>query len=123
MLVGFVIYVLLLPTFFTDMGVSEDMMKESPDMIMILLGNIAGGLLLAHIFNHWANITTFKTGAKAGAIIGLLVSLYAGLIQYGTTNIASSVTPYLADAVVSAILWAIAGGVVGLVLGKTSGGS
>lgn len=123
MLTGFVIYVLLLPTLFTDMGVSADIMKEQPDMIMIFLGNIAGALLLAHVYNHWAQITTFMTGAKAGAIFGLLISLYSGLIQYGTTTISTSVTPYLVDAIVGALLWAIAGGVVGLVLGKTSGGT
>lgn len=123
MIVGFIIYVLLLPTLFTDMGVSESIMKEEPGMIMILLGNIAGALLLAHVYNHWAKIATFMTGAKAGAIFGLLISLYSGLIQYGTTTISSSITPYLVDALIGALLWAIAGGVVGLVLGKTSGGS
>ena len=123
MVMGFVFYVLLLGDVFENMGVSNTVMKENPDMIMVFLGNLAGAFLLAYIFNKWANISTFATGAQAGAIIGLLVSLYAGLIQYGTTNIANSISPYLLDSVVSAVLWAIAGGVIGLVLGKTGGNS
>ncbi len=120
MLLGFLIYVVLLPNLFGNMGISENIMREPPLFVMIFLGNVAGSLLLAHVFSKWCMITTFPTGAKAGAIFGLLIALYAGLIQYGTTTISESVTPYLADAIFSAILWAITGGVVGLVLGKTA---
>ena len=119
MVLGFLIYVVLLGDLFSDMGISDEFMKD-PDMLMIFLGNVAGALLLAYTYSKWASISTFKTGAQAGAIIGLLISLYAGLIQYGTTVISTSVTPYLLDAVVSAVLWGVGGGVVGLVLGKTS---
>ena len=118
MLIGFLCYVVILDDVFVDMGVSADYMKAEPDMIFIFLGNIAAGALIAYIYDRWAGISTFGTGASAGAIIGLLIALYAGLIQYATTTLSPSVTPYLLDTVVSAIIWAIGGGVVGLVLGK-----
>ena len=120
MILGFVIYVLLLGDTFEDMGISNTVMKDPPDMLMIFLGNVAGAFLLAYIYSRWASISTFATGAQAGAVIGLAISLYSGLIQYGTTTISSSLSPYLLDAVISAIMWAVVGGVVGLVLGKTS---
>ena len=119
MLLGFLIYVFLLPNTFTDMGISNDLMKTEPDLLMIFLGNVAGAALLAYVYSRWAQISTFPTGAQAGAIFGLLIALYSGFIQYGTTNISSSLTPYLLDAVISTIMWAVVGGVVGLVLGKT----
>ena len=119
MLLGFLFYVVIFGNLLSDMGISDEFMKE-PDMLFIFLGNVAGALLLAYSYSKWANISTFKTGAQAGAVFGLLISLYAGLIQFGTTVISSSVTPYLVDALISAVLWAIAGGVVGFVLGKTA---
>ena len=120
MILGFLLYVVLLGNLLSDLGMSADCMREPPNLLVIFFGNVAGALLLAHVFSRWAGITTFATGAKAGAIIGVLVSLYAGLIQFGTTTIADSITPYLLDAVISAILWAVGGGVVGLILGKTA---
>ena len=120
MLVGFVLYVLLLPNVFGNLGLSEEHMKAEPEMLWIFIGNIGGALLLAHVFDKWASITTFPTGAKAGAIFGFLIAIYAGFIQFATTVIGTSITPYIVDAFVSAFLWAIAGGVVGLILGKTA---
>ena len=120
MVVGFLIYVVIFGNLLSDLGVSDDYMKDPPNMAIIFLGNVAGALLLAYVFSKWASISTFKGGLQGGAVLGLLISLYAGLIQYGTTVISSSITPYLVDAVLSAVLWAIAGGVTGWVLGKTS---
>ncbi len=118
MVVGFLFYVVIFGDLLSDMGISEEYMKD-PDMIMIFLGNVAGAFLMAYVFNKWASISTLKTGFIGGAIMGLLIGLYSGLIQFGTTVISDSVTPYLVDAVISAVLWGVGGAIVGLVLGKT----
>ncbi len=85
--------------------------------ITMILGNISMGLLLAVIFGRWAGISTFATGAKAGAIIGLLMGAANDLIMYSTTNI-MNLTGVIVDIIAMTIVTAIVGGVVALMLGR-----
>ena len=87
------------------------------EMWAMILSNLAYAALLAYIFLQWANISTFATGAKAGAIIGLLVVIYFDLITYSMMDI-STITGMIVDIIVFTVLSAVIGGVVGLVLGK-----
>jgi len=43
--------------------------------------------LVTIIFQRWAGISTFKTGLKAGAVIGLLLGLATGLWLFSTTTL------------------------------------
>jgi hypothetical protein len=76
-------------------------------------------LLTTIIFGRWASISTFVTGAKAGAVIGLLTGAFFDLIMLGTTNI-STPTAAMADILVNGIIGMFVGGAVGWILGKTA---
>lgn len=115
---GFITYGLLTGNFFeAHQGSAIGVMKDPPDMIHLFIAHIFAGLLLAIIFGRWAGIKTFVTGAKAGAIIGLLMALFFDLMMYSTSNI-SDLTATLVDPIIVAINFAVGGGVVGWILGK-----
>ncbi len=117
-LLGFLFYGILLMKFFeANSGSATGVMKDPPVWWALILGNIFWGLLLAVIFGRWASISTFAGGARAGAIIGLLASLSFDLTMFGTANL-STLPAAGVDVVVATIMSAIAGGVVGLVLGS-----
>jgi hypothetical protein len=117
-LLGFLFYVALLGSFFEAHSSSAGTyMKDPPDMLFIILGNLAEGALLTYIFLKWAGITTAATGAQAGALIGVLIGLGWDLIMYGTSTL-MDLTGTLADVIVVTIMMAAAGAAVGWYLGR-----
>lgn len=117
-ILGYVFYGLLLMDFFTaNSGDLGKLMKETPTWWALILGNIFWGLLLAVIFGRWAGVSTFVGGLKAGAIIGVLAALSFDLTQFSTMN-GMSLTGVIVDVLVATAMTAIAGGVVGMVLGS-----
>jgi len=62
--------------------------------------------------------STFVGGLKAGALIGVLISLSVGLSMASMYKM-SSVELTLMDAVGNAVCSGLAGGLIGLYLGKT----
>ncbi|MBK6948264.1 MAG: hypothetical protein IPH16_09550 [Haliscomenobacter sp.] len=120
-LLGWLIYGMVLASFMNGQSTPEGMAVMRPDEGMIfwamIVGNIAGGMLLAVIFGRWANISTWQTGAMAGAVIAGLMAMSYDFLLYGTTNM-MTLTGILADIVVYAVMGAIAGAVVALVLGS-----
>lgn len=118
-LLGFLGYGLALEKFFIENAGTASGVSKGEDMVWwaMILGHIAMGLLLAIIFGRWAGIKTFVTGAKAGAIILVLIAIGYDFIGYGTSNL-MNLTGVIGDVVLQAVIGAIAGGVVGLVLGS-----
>lgn len=116
-LLGYLFYIVLLGSFFEGHSVGTGYMKDPPDFLFIILGNLADGALLAYIFLKWAGIKTPATGAQAGAVIGLLMALAWDLLMYGTSNL-MDITGTLADVIVVTIMMAIAGAAVGWYLGR-----
>lgn len=115
---GFLIYGVALADFMaSNAGTATGVTKEPMEMWALILGNLAYAALLTYIFMQWANISTFATGAKAGAIIGLLVAVYFDFLTYSMMNL-SNMTGLIVDIVVFTIISALVGGVVGLALGK-----
>lgn len=118
-LLGFIFYGTILVDFFQqNSGSATGITKEEPSFLSLFLGEIAFGALYTYIFLQWANIRTFASGAKGGAVIGLLLGLGYNLINFGVNNI-MTFTGHLTDTAVSLFSGAIAGGVIGWVLGKT----
>ena len=118
-ILGALFYAMLFADFFTS-NIPEGMeiaQKTEPNLGLIYLGNLAAGLLLAYIFENLAGIRTFAKGAIAGMIIGLLIGLYFDLIFLATTNLGTPVAAAV-DVIISAIMFAIAGGVIAALLGK-----
>ena len=119
-LLGWLIYGMLLMDFYgNNAGSASGVMRMEDEMIWwaLILGNLFQTYLLVYIFGSWANITTFSDGLKAGAIIGLLMGLAFNLSMYGTSNL-MNMTSALVDPIVSAVIMAITGGVVGFMLGR-----
>lgn len=119
-ILGFLFYGIILSDFFaSNMGSATGVMRGDDEMQWgpMIIGHLAYGLLFAVIFGRWANISTLATGAKAGAVIGFLVSLAHVMIQLGSTHL-SNMTGALADVGVGTLLSAGTGGVVGWFLGR-----
>jgi hypothetical protein len=112
-LLGYVFYGLLLKNFFADNGMTADM--DNMIWWAMIAGNLAGGLLLAYILSK-AGVVSAGGGAAMGFIIGLLMSLSFDLIMYGIGH-GMTLKGIAGDVAVSAVMPAIAGAVVGGVLG------
>lgn len=115
-LLGWLIYGII----FADSMSGQACMRAHDDLnlIMIGLGNVLTGLMLAYIYSKWATISTFMGGAMAALVIGLL--MYGGMsfLMYGTMTIYADIKSVLMDIVMSTVMLAIAGGVVGWWMGR-----
>ncbi len=119
---GFLFYGLLLNDFFqSNAGSATGVRRGDDELIWIpmILGHLAWGMLFAVIYGRWANISTFITGAKAGAVIGFLVAMTHDMINLASTHIMNS-NGAIANVVVMTIVAAIVGGVVAWFLGRGS---
>lgn len=108
-LLGWLIYGILLMDFMQN-NYDQSLMKAEEDMIWwaMILSHLASGFLLAIVLN-WTNTKTCTEGMKIGGIIGLLYALSIELSFYSMSNMYFSFTPVIVDAIVTGILWAIAG--------------
>lgn len=117
---GFIVYGLILDPLVMKPNMNPEvvkLMKDPPEWIFLILGNLVAAFLLAYIFEKWATIKTFVGGFVGGAIISLIISLNFQLMFAAFMNISSGLIPVLADIIGAAIVGGTAGGVVGMVLG------
>ena len=121
---GWLLYGMLLDPYFhgqmTEAGAA--VMKDPPEMWGIAVGNLIFSFLLTLIFSRWANISTLKTGAIAGAIICALFTLSQNFMWYAFANMSKSMATIPVDTIGAAVLGAIIGGVIGWTLGYKRGG-
>ena len=95
----------------------EGLMKEMPDMLPLIVGELFIAAFLTLILSKWEGITGFGAGAKAGVILGLLFGIGLNLVFYATSNMMDAqVVPV--DALINTVRVSLAGGVIGLVLGR-----
>ncbi len=116
---GYLFYGKLLNSFFSEhIGAGAGTMKTMEEIVWwaLILGNLASGAMLAYIFLKWANISSFGSGASAGATIGFFIALSMDLIRFATSGV-FDLTAELTNVVVMTVMNAIAGGAVGAVLG------
>ncbi len=117
---GFVIYGLVLdPYMKANMVQYAGLIKDPPGWVALVSANLANALLFAFVFDYWAGIRTFVGGLKGGAIIMFLIALTLDLQFLAFMNLwkGDAVLPIIADLVGATVLGALAGGVIGLVLG------
>ena len=111
---GFLFYGLLLRDFTMA---AQAGVKETPDFGILILAQLIFGAFLTMVLRRWPDAGTFAEGAKAGAVLTVLLALGFGLTQFATTT--NIEAPLIAvNAVVSAIRGALAGGAIGAVLGR-----
>lgn len=115
-LLGWLIYGMLL----------QDFMKHNPgkigligraeeDFVFLIAGQVLQGLLLSYILLK-SNVSSLGGGLVMGAVIGLLLGAAIDCTIYGTTIIMSK-KGLAADVIASTVIWAVAGAVIGLVIG------
>ena len=111
------LYGVLLADFFAaNAGSATGVSREEPSLLIMALGQIPLALLLALFISGWGNNPSMASGARLGAMFGLLLELGVDLTMYGTTNIAN-LTATLVDPFVTLVQGAVTGAVIGLVLG------
>jgi len=112
-IVSFLLVWLFYGFLFTDVY-SQDSEKS---MLFIFLGCLFYAFTFALIFNRWAHISKFSTGAKAGFLIGLLWSLSMAFFMYASKSVIDS--NFIIMVAIDAVSAAIMGGVIALVIGNT----
>ena len=115
-LLGWLIYGIILAD---SMG-GGACMRANDAMLLpwIGIGNLFTGLAISYAFSKMGSVTTFGSGAMTGGILGLLLALGWHGLSYGTTTMMESPNYILMAAVIAAVMWALAGGVVGWWLGR-----
>ena len=120
-ILGFIIFGVILDPLVMKPNMNPEaakLMKDPPDWVFLVLGNLVAGFLLSYIFDKWATIRTFAGGFIGGAVIFIMVALYFQLMFAAFMNISSALVAVIADVIGSALVGGGAGGVVGVVLGK-----
>jgi hypothetical protein len=118
MVVGFLIFGLALAETMKAWTVNyPGLMKDPPNFIALSLSNLAWAFLLAVIFDRWAGIRTFQAGAIAGAVI-MFIAVAAIDFQFKAFMVLMiGFSPMIVDMIACAVMGALAGGVVAMVLG------
>jgi len=120
-ILGFIIYGLILDPMVMRPNTNPEaakLMKDPPIWAFLILGNFVAAFLLAYIFDKWATISTFVGGLMGGATIFFLFALHIQLMFAAFMNLMTSYVPMVVDVIGSAVLGGLAGGVIGMVLGK-----
>jgi hypothetical protein len=123
---GFVIYGLILDPMVMRPNTTPEamkLMKDPPMWAALVLGNLVAAFILAYVFDKWASIRTFAGGLTGGAVLWFLIALYFQLMFAAFMNVTTSYVPAVVDLIGTTILGAVAGGVVGMVLGMMNKGS
>ncbi len=93
--------------------------SSEPNLMWIIVGHVLMAAAITYIFQRWAGIKTVATGAKAGAIIGLLIALASNLIWLGASGLfTGGLTAAIVDALAGTVIWAVTGAAVGWMLGR-----
>ncbi|HRO09691.1 MAG TPA: hypothetical protein PK047_12570 [Saprospiraceae bacterium] len=97
----------------------EGFMKPEAEMVMwaMIAANLLWGLFLAYIFVQWANISTWISGAKAGATVGFFISAIFDTGYYAMSNM-FTLNSMLIDIVVNTLFAGLTGAVIGWWLGR-----
>jgi len=123
LILGFVIFGLILGPNVMLPNITPDaakIMNLEPVWVWLILGYLVLAFLLAFVFQRWAGIRTFSGGVKGGAIILFLLDLYFQMMFLAFMKMHTSYLPVIVDVIGTAVIGAISGGVVGMVLGMMS---
>ncbi len=114
---GGVLYGLLLADFM-EVNSAPGLMKEQPNFALLAIGEVCLAALLALILSRWQGVGSFSKGLKAGAALGFLFALGINLELYATMNLMQAITIPV-DTLVNAVRMGLAGGVIGIVIGRS----
>ncbi|MCK9400224.1 MAG: hypothetical protein M0Q51_09585 [Bacteroidales bacterium] len=116
-LLGWLIFGMFLMDFYTANTTEYvGLMKETPNIVLILLSNLVWGLLFAFVFDTWAGFRTIGRGIVGGIILGLPIMLSFDLYFMAFMNLYSG-TLIIVDVLANTIMAALMGGLIGFILG------
>jgi uncharacterized membrane protein len=114
---GWLVWGILLVNFYQANTVEyPGLMKEMPDMIPLILGQLLMSFMLAFVFQRWAGIKTFMGGLLGGLILGGLISAAYDLYFLAGMNL-YNVPVIIVDIIVNTAMLGLVGGVIGWILG------
>lgn len=117
-LLGWLIYGVI----FADSMAGAACMRTQEDiqghMLWIAVGNVFTGFGIAYVFSKIPALSTFGGGAMVGGILGLLLAIGWDCLMYGTTTMMAEPTGIIMDVIISAVMWALASGVIAWWLGR-----
>jgi len=120
-LLGWLIFGILLANYLKEHMIQyAGLVKDPPDWFPLIVFNLAFAWLFAFVFDYWATIRTFIGGLRGGALIMLPLVIGIDFQYLAFTNLYTGYAPVIVDVLATTLLGAIAGGVIGLVLGKMS---
>ncbi|MNL16499.1 hypothetical protein D3C87_1375490 [compost metagenome] len=115
-LLGWLVYGIILMDFMmANSGMPAELQKKMPDMLPLVIANLAWGFLFAIILGKWSTGLSVAQGAMRGATIALLVALFMDLTMYATTTMLN-MNCLLVDLVAMTVNGAIGGAVIAWVL-------
>lgn len=116
--VGYVIWEMLLVDFFAaNAGSAQGVAREEQILWAVLVGTLCYATLLTMTIEARSGATSLVDGAKAGAVVGLLLWGTVDFLFYGYFNL-NNLTGAIADIVLEGVRGGIGGAVIALVLGK-----
>ena len=115
---GGLLYGLLLAGFYeAHLGSATGVLREVPIGWALVLSQLGYAALVTFVFRH-AGVATASAGLKTGGIFGFLLGMAIAFDLYAVTNW-STVTVAFVEPVVMALRMALAGGVIGWMLGRS----
>ena len=115
---GYLIFGILIISFMKEHTFQyAGLVRETPTLMVIFLSNLVMAFMLAVVFEYWASIRTFGGGVKSGAVLGFLIALSIDLGELGYMNLYKGYALLPVDILAETVRTALAGGVIGAVLG------
>lgn len=108
-LLGWLFYGIL----FTDLYPAN----EEHSMLFVFFGCLFYVLVFSRIYTRWAAISTFKSGAKAGLILGLIFAISMNFFYAASNGL--NLEHFVTDVFIATVSTALTGGVIGLTIRKT----
>jgi hypothetical protein len=94
----------------------EGLMKESPNMVLMILGSLLWCFFFTIVIQKWAKVSGFGKGFVIGLVIAFFVAIYFDFYYMATMNMFNW-TLAIVDILLGSVVGGITGGVAGLVLG------
>ena len=115
-ILGWLVYGVLLMDYVRD-NQNQCVMRLNDDMVWwaLILSNLAIGFLFSIVFG-WSNTKGVLSGAKVGAILGLLITIAGDAGIYAMSTSFNNFTAVIIDIVVYTVMCTIVGAVIALVM-------
>ena len=119
-MLGYVVWGLLLGDYYAANTVQYPGLNiDPPRLWAMFISNLAGCFLLSWIFTT-TGVNNFAAGFQRAAFIFFLLSVLNDMMWYSLMNFFSNYSIIAIDIVVTTLLWAIVGGVISTVLGRSA---